>query len=70
VVLRGNNYDSKIDMFAIGCIMAELYTLMPLFPGSSELDQLRKITQILGTPEEHVWPDGYRLSELKGIAIP
>jgi serine/threonine protein kinase len=38
VVLRGTSYDSKIDMFAIGCIMAEMYMLMPLFPGNSELD--------------------------------
>ena len=38
VVLRSRDYDSKIDIFAIGCIMAEMYSLMPLFPGNSELD--------------------------------
>jgi serine/threonine protein kinase len=38
VVLRGTDYDFKIDIWAIGCIMAEMYLLLPLFPGSSELD--------------------------------
>lgn len=38
VVLRSTNYDSGIDVWAIGCIMAEMYMLYPLFPGNSELD--------------------------------
>ena len=38
VVLKSTNYDYKIDMWAIGCIMAELFMLYPIFPGSSELN--------------------------------
>ena len=38
VVLRSTNYDSGIDVWAIGCIMAEMFMLYPLFPGTSELD--------------------------------
>lgn len=38
VILRSPNYNSPIDIFAIGAIMAELYRLWPLFPGSSEKD--------------------------------
>jgi serine/threonine protein kinase len=68
VVLRGTNYDFKIDIFAIGCIMAEMYMLMPLFPGSSELDQIKKIVQVLGTPED--WTEGYTLAQNKGVTIP
>jgi len=37
-------------MFALGCIMAELYTLRPLFPGASEVDMIFKICSVLGTP--------------------
>ena len=37
VLLRSHNYNSPIDMWALGCIIAELYTLRPLFPGSSEV---------------------------------
>jgi serine/threonine protein kinase len=43
IVLRSSRYDKKVDMFAIGCVMAELYMKMPLFPGNSALDQLTKI---------------------------
>lgn len=38
LVLRSSNYDSKVDVFAVGCIMAELYMRMPIFPGNSALD--------------------------------
>ena len=37
-VLRSRSYDYKVDIFAIGCIMAEMYTKIPLFPGVSALD--------------------------------
>ena len=50
VLLRSTNYNSPIDIWALGCIMAELYTLRPLFPGSSEIDELFKIASVLGTP--------------------
>lgn len=39
-------------MWAVGCIMAELYTLRPLFPGSSEVDEIFKVTSVLGTPNK------------------
>jgi serine/threonine protein kinase len=50
LVLRSKNYDSSVDMFALGCIMAELILGRPLFPGFSETDQLTRIVTILGTP--------------------
>eukprot|EP00983_Pelagomonas_calceolata_P132077 1161834-Pelagomonas_calceolata.AAC.5 len=39
VLLRSPYYSAPIDMFAMGAIMAELYMLRPLFPGSSEVHQ-------------------------------
>ncbi|EDW52324.1 GM17798 [Drosophila sechellia] len=53
VLLHSTNYGSTIDLWAMGCIMAELYTFRPLFPGSSEVDQLFKICSVLGTPEKY-----------------
>ena len=38
LVLRSRNYNQSVDVFALGCIMAELYLGRPLFPGNSELD--------------------------------
>ena len=52
VLLRSTNYSSPIDIWAVGCIMAELYTLRPLFPGSSEIDEIFKICSVLGTPSK------------------
>lgn len=49
-VLGSRSYNYPVDVFALGCIMAELYTFKPLFPGSSELDQFEKISRILGKP--------------------
>ena len=52
MLLRSVSYSSPIDQWAVGCIMAELYTLRPLFPGSSEIDTIFKICQVLGTPKK------------------
>jgi serine/threonine protein kinase len=41
VLLRSTNYSSPIDIWACGAIIAELYSLKPLFPGSSEVSYER-----------------------------
>jgi serine/threonine protein kinase len=48
IMLRFTNYDCKVDMFAFGCIMAELYTGQPLFPGISESDMLVRYGKTMG----------------------
>ena len=68
--LKSKNYNEKIDIWAIGCIMAELYTLKPIFPGSDEFDQLNKILRITGTPEFNDWPEGYALIQKLNIRLP
>ena len=50
LLLRSNNYNASVDMFAAGCILAELYNMRPLFPGSTEVDQLYKICSVIGSP--------------------
>ncbi|XP_037127590.1 serine/threonine-protein kinase ICK-like isoform X2 [Syngnathus acus] len=62
VLLRSISYSSPIDQWAVGCIMAELYTLRPLFPGSSEVDTIFKICQVLGTPKKNDWSEGFQLA--------
>jgi serine/threonine protein kinase len=47
------NYDSKIDIFSCGCIIAELFTLSPLFPGLNEGLQIFEYINILGMPDEN-----------------
>lgn len=47
-VLIGLPYTSAIDMWSLGCIAAELFLGLPLFPGSSEYNQLSRIIEMLG----------------------
>jgi len=47
-VLLGHSYDVAIDMWSLGCMAAELFLGLPLFPGASEHDLLLRITETLG----------------------
>jgi serine/threonine protein kinase len=70
VLLRSSVYNSPLDIWACGGIMAELYTLRPLFPGSSESDQLFKTCSVLGTPTDAEWREGMKLASQLGFRWP
>jgi cyclin-dependent kinase-like len=42
------NYDKTVDIWAIGCIYAEMFNGMPLFPGDSDLHTLKLILDMFG----------------------
>lgn len=65
VLLGSRTYSTSIDIWAAGCIMAEMYTGRPLFPGTTNVDQLQKIFRTMGTPTEQTWPGVTQLSEYK-----
>lgn len=44
-------YDSKMDIWGYGCVLYEVISKKPLFPGKSEADQVAKINSVLGTPK-------------------
>ncbi|KAJ5675677.1 hypothetical protein N7462_008574 [Penicillium macrosclerotiorum] len=50
-VLLGLPYSSAIDMWSLGCIVVELFLGLPLFPGSSEYNQVTRIVEMLGLPQ-------------------
>jgi serine/threonine protein kinase len=70
VLLRSDRYNSPVDLWAVGAIMAELYTLRPLFPGSSEVDEIFKVCQVLGTPTISSWPEGMKLAGRMSFKFP
>ena len=70
ILLRSTTYNSPIDVFALGAIMAELYMLRPLFPGQNETDQIYKICAVLGSPSQTEWPEGYKLASQIGFSFP
>jgi len=56
-ILFGTNvYGTGVDIWAIGCIVAELHIYRALFRGDSEIDQLFQIFQVFGTPTSASWP--------------
>mmetsp|Transcript_26847 Transcript_26847/g.44752 ORF Transcript_26847/g.44752 Transcript_26847/m.44752 type:complete len:376 (-) Transcript_26847:90-1217(-) len=67
VILRSPTYGKPIDMFGMGCIFAELYSKIPLFPGDNEIEQIYLIAQVLGTPEENGWQEGVSLANKLGM---
>ena len=53
-MLLGHGYDMAIDMWSLGCMAAEMFLGLPLFPGASEHDLLVGIVDMLGMPPDHV----------------
>ncbi|XP_076362566.1 homeodomain-interacting protein kinase 3-like isoform X4 [Tachypleus tridentatus] len=53
-IILGLPFSEAIDMWSLGCVMAELFLGWPLYPGSSEYDQIRYISQTQGLPAEHM----------------
>ncbi|KAK6936483.1 Protein kinase domain [Dillenia turbinata] len=63
-VLLGYQYNTAIDMWSFGCIVAELFLGLPLFPGASEFDLLRRMIEILGgQPPDHVLKEAKNTSK-------
>ncbi|KAJ1294634.1 hypothetical protein BS78_01G160300 [Paspalum vaginatum] len=57
LLLEKDGYDSQIDTWALGCIMAEMInTGRPLFRGSDDEGQLCAIFSVLGVPDDSTWP--------------
>ncbi|KAJ3012750.1 Homeodomain-interacting protein kinase 3 [Thoreauomyces humboldtii] len=57
-VLLGLPYTSSIDMWSLGCIAGELFLGLPLFPGSSEYNQITRIVEMLGVPPTYMCEKG------------
>lgn len=63
ILLGSKKYSTPIDIWSVGCIFAEMVNGAALFPGDSEIDELHKIFQVLGTPNDTVWPGVSKLPD-------
>jgi cyclin-dependent kinase len=63
--MGSRKYSTQVDIWSVGCIFAEMSTGRPLFPGTSESDQLDRIFTALGTPNEEIYPGIVELPEWK-----
>lgn len=50
LILGESNYGCEIDIWSIGCVIAEMFLGVPLFSGKNSKDQFLKIMNVLGTP--------------------
>uniref|UniRef100_A0A4X1ULS6 mitogen-activated protein kinase n=1 Tax=Sus scrofa TaxID=9823 RepID=A0A4X1ULS6_PIG len=64
IMLNWMHYNQTVDIWSVGCIMAELLQGKALFPGNDYIDQLKRIMEVVGTPSpevlakissEHLW---------------
>ncbi|KAL4303628.1 hypothetical protein GQ457_10G009390 [Hibiscus cannabinus] len=56
LLLGATKYGPAVDMWSVGCIFAELLHGKPIFPGKDEPEQLNKIFELCGAPDEVNWP--------------
>ncbi|KAL3566630.1 hypothetical protein D5086_032045 [Populus alba] len=63
------DYGLEVDLWSLGCIFAELLTLKPLFPGTSDIDQIGRIFSVLGNLTEEVWPGCVKLPDYGTISF-
>ncbi|PLW46971.1 hypothetical protein PCANC_06499 [Puccinia coronata f. sp. avenae] len=62
-VILGLPYSSAIDMWSLGCICVELFLGLPLFPGTSEYNQITRIVEMLGMPPAYMLDMGRQTSQ-------
>ena len=65
ILLGAKEYSTPIDIWSIGCIYAEMAQRKALFIGDSEIDQIFKIFQVQGTPNDHYWSDALKYQDFK-----
>ncbi|URE44997.1 Cyclin-dependent kinase [Musa troglodytarum] len=63
------SYGQEVDLWSLGCIFAELLRLDPLFPGTSDVDQLSKIISVLGDLTEETWSGCLDLPDYNKISF-
>ena len=77
-LLTDGFYNYKMDIWGLGCVFFELLTLVPLFPGDDEIDQVNKINYILGSPPDDLYEkfvknsahrDQFSFENQKGIGL-
>ena len=70
LLFGARRYGSGVDIWAVGAIFGELLNHSPVFPGENDIDQIYRVLQIMGTPDEREWPDLGSLPDFGKIRLP
>ena len=55
LLFASRHYSLAVDVWSAGAVIAELFSLFPLFPGTNDIDQIYRIFQVMGSPSEETW---------------
>ncbi|KAK9321992.1 kinase-like domain-containing protein [Lipomyces orientalis] len=69
LLLGERRYTSAIDLWGVGCIFGEMYKHKPILAGNSDLDQIRRIFQLCGSPNQETMPGWDRLPDAGAIRM-
>uniref|UniRef100_A0AAQ4QMI5 cyclin-dependent kinase n=1 Tax=Gasterosteus aculeatus aculeatus TaxID=481459 RepID=A0AAQ4QMI5_GASAC len=70
VLLGSTEYSTPIDMWGMGCILYEMATGRPMFPGATVKEELHLVFRLLGTPTEDTWPGISSNEEFRSYLFP
>lgn len=70
LILGAETYGRPVDVWSLGCIFGELLKKEPLMTGKNEVDQLSKIFELCGVPNEDTWPGFRRLPNARSLRLP
>ncbi|TMW62527.1 hypothetical protein Poli38472_005145 [Pythium oligandrum] len=70
LLFGARNYAEGVDIWGVGLILAELLHLVPLFPGENDIDQIYRVTQVLGHPQHASWPEVVDLPDYNKVEFP
>ncbi|CUT98909.1 cyclin dependent kinase 9 [Echinococcus multilocularis] len=70
ILLMDRNYGKPVDLWGVGCIIAELWTRCPLMQGENEVNQLKLIINLCGSITPAVWPGVEHLESYKKTKLP
>lgn len=70
ILLGLDTYTEAIDMWSVGCIMAELLQHEPLFPAKTDMAILEMMVKTLGSPNERIWPGFATLPAARQLKLP
>ncbi|XP_037782370.1 cyclin-dependent kinase 10-like [Penaeus monodon] len=69
LLFQAKTQTTGVDMWAAGCILGELLLHKPLLPGKSEIEQINLIINLLGTPNDNIWPDFSQLPAIENFTL-
>lgn len=69
LLFGAHDYGAGVDIWAAGCVIAQLVTLAPLLQGDSDIDQIFRVMQLLGPLSEETWPGLHSMPDYGKILV-